>query len=460
MEEGLFDANEWRYRQACECPMNTPPLVLDFGFLGTGPAAQEVFRGTYVPPPGTDPYAARFLKALEKEPSVLDSTRKPPVISNKVYWNVWKDTKEHTSAHDDGYHYGMGKTGCSSVKITTFEAIMNNIPMTTGYSPPSFRRATDVMLQKKVGIILAKKLRIIKLFNTQFNINNKVLAHHMIQQTEEMKQFPEEQAGSRKRMRANLQGLNKTLTFDLIRQRRQPAALCSNDAQACYDWISHTAASLAMQSIGGLPAPPLICMFTTLQNLENSVRTAYGDSETTYGGDIWIVPMQGIGQGNGIGPATWAVVSTPLLKILKQEGHGLCYHTALTKDKIHIVGYAFVDDVDLIESTRNDTDTWVEVAKRMQDALTLWEGVLSATGGALVPDKSFWYLVGFKWSSSGNHSYIPKEDLTAVLKVKNSHGIIEDLELLGPDEARRTLGIYLAPLGTMETQVKVLRENP
>ena len=54
----------------------------------------------------------------------------------------------------------------------------------------------------------------------------------------------------------------------------------------------------------------------------------------------------------------------------------------------------------------------------MQEALTLWEGVLSATGGALVPEKSFWYLVAFKWSATGNHSYVAKEDLKAVLRAK------------------------------------------
>ena len=340
IEEVLFDSNEDRYRVACPSPMNQFPLVEDFGFLGVGPAAQQVFDGTYQPPIGTDPYAIKFLQSLKMEPQVANSKRPPPVVSNDVYRQCWKNAKERTSAHNDGYHYGMGKAGCESDLITTFESVMNNIPMTTGHSPSSYRNATDVMLQKKVGVILANKLRIIKLFNTQFNINNKILAKHMMYHAEDLNQFPDEQAGSRKRMRAIIQGLNKTLTFDLIRQRRKPAALCSNDAQACYDQIAHTAASLAMQSIGGLPAPPLICMFTTLQNLENSVRTAYGDSSNTYGGAIWLVPMQGIGQGNGIGPATWAVASTPLLKILKKEGHGLCYHTALTNDKIQILSVA------------------------------------------------------------------------------------------------------------------------
>jgi len=32
--------------------------------------------------------------------------------------------------------------------------------------------------------------------------------------------------------------------------------------------------------------------------------------------------------------------------------------------------------------------------------LTLWEQGLRATGGALVPEKSFWYLIDFQWQGS------------------------------------------------------------
>jgi hypothetical protein len=41
-----------------------------------------------------------------------------------------------------------------------------------------------------------------------------------------------------------------------------------------------------------------------------------GDSYHTYGGTDWDIPMHGIGQGNGAGPAIWAAVSTPILNML------------------------------------------------------------------------------------------------------------------------------------------------
>ncbi len=66
----------------------------------------------------------------------------------------------------------------------------------------------------------------------------------------------------------------------------------------------------------GVPKPVLVCMFTTLQNLQHHVQTFYGDSTVWVGMDIWAVPVLGIRQGNGAGPQIWAVVSTPILDLL------------------------------------------------------------------------------------------------------------------------------------------------
>ena len=70
-----------------------------------------------------------------------------------------------------------------------------------------------------------------------------------------------------------------------------------------------------MQRVGA-PVEPIICMFTTIQNLEHRIRTVYGDSEIGFSGKLFTVPIQGVGQGNGAGPQIWAVVSTPIFDML------------------------------------------------------------------------------------------------------------------------------------------------
>jgi len=61
------------------------------------------------------------------------------------------------------------------------------------------------------------------------------------------------------------------------------------------------------------------------------------------------------------------------------------------------VGYLFIDDTDLVQTGPTLTSTGQEVIPLMQAVLSLWEQGLQATGSALVPKKSFWYLIDFRW---------------------------------------------------------------
>ncbi len=61
------------------------------------------------------------------------------------------------------------------------------------------------------------------------------------------------------------------------------------------------------------------------------------------------------------------------------------------------MGYAFVDNSDLVE-TLKEKGTFQDLIKSLRDAVNSWEGSLSATSGAIIPQKSYWYLVDFAWS--------------------------------------------------------------
>jgi hypothetical protein len=167
----------------------------------------------------------------------------------------------------------------------------------------------------------------------------------MMYNAEQLCVLAHKQYGSRKGHRSVELALNKRLTFDMARLRKRPMGMCSNDAKSCYDRIVHSIAMLAVRRTGA-PVEPLICMFTTLQDLHHHVRTIYGDSEESFTGGLWSVPIQGIGQGNGAGPTLWALISTPLLNILQEEGLCVAFKTALSGNKVTFAGYIFVDDSD------------------------------------------------------------------------------------------------------------------
>jgi len=138
-------------------------------------------------------------------------------------------------------------------------------------------------------------------------MHNKRLGREAMRRAERCGGVAREQFGSRKRKSADLQALNTRLFYDHILLQRTPATSVFIDLVSNYDLVTHSIASLALQRVG-TPKAPILCTFTTLQDMVHVVRMAYGDSINTYGGNLWVVklkpPPQGLGQGNGAAPCT------------------------------------------------------------------------------------------------------------------------------------------------------------
>jgi hypothetical protein len=119
------------------------------------------------------------------------------------------------------------------------------------------------------------------------------------------------------------------------------------------------------------------------------------------------------------------------------------------------VGYAFVDDTDLIQSQLQEH---LDQARYLlQQAIDTWEASLKATCGALVPEKMAWWLVSFKWSGA-SWSYASIQDSPGDLYVNdilNNRKVITRLE---PYQAYETLGVYLAPDGNLEEQFQKMKK--
>ena len=139
-------------------------------------------------------------------------------------------------------------------------------------------------------------------------------------------------------------------------------------------------------------------MFQTLQLARHHIQTAYGRATKHYGQDF-IIPLQGIGQGNGCGPTGWTVISAPIIELMRSHHFGFSTIAPLSSKEIAFVCYAFVDDTDLVHSLGHYA-SGEDLLPNFQLSLDMWAGGLKATGGALVPAKSSWCLIDFKWDGS------------------------------------------------------------
>jgi hypothetical protein len=330
------------------------------------------------------PQEVRNLGPLKMELSVTD------------YIAFWKKAKEDTSCYPSDLSFSTMKAGASDPDIAALDCTLTRLPLRFGFAPKRWKFCLDVMLLKKSGMTDLSTLRTIVLFPVDCNYAFKHIGRKMMQTAEETKSLAPEQYGSRKKHKAIDLAVNKALTFDILRQLKRSGAICSNDAKSCYDLIGHTQAALSMQRVG-VPKNVINCLFTTLQEAVHQVRTGFGDSTASYGGQVWLIPIHGIGQGNGDGPAIWAVVSTPLLNVLREKGFGCQILCPVSSECFRFVGYAFVDDTDLIQSKLQENPEQARL--ELQAAIDTWEFSLKMTCGALVPEKTVWWLVSFKWTA-------------------------------------------------------------
>ncbi|CAJ1955058.1 unnamed protein product, partial [Cylindrotheca closterium] len=140
-----------------------------------------------------------------------------------------------------------------------------------------------------------------------------------------------------------------------------------------------------------------------LSSVTHRVRTGFGDSDRTFKPPS-VIPFQGCGQGNGAGPPIWISVSSVLITMMEAMGYGFECLSALESQLVTAQCFCFVDDTDVIEAGNTVHHSGEAICALVQEAATLWAGGIRATGGAINPEKSFWWLIDFEWDSRTDNS--------------------------------------------------------
>jgi hypothetical protein len=469
METFALEDYESRLHRADNKPPMQEPLVDDLKYLGIGEKARLILDGTYTPPAGTDPYAAELLQRMtwacdpidRKGPQAMFDTSDSLGITTADHIAGWKWSKERTAPGHSGLTTAHWKASCSSKTLAPIDASWANYAYTTGCPPSRWERGVDLLIPKKKEDSRVENNRPICLFEVDCNQNHKRLGRELMKRAEANGGLAPEQYGSRKKHSSAEQALNKRLTFDILRQERRSAIDITIDLASCYDLVVHSIASLCMQR-QGIPEQPIVCMFTTLQNMVHTVRTAAGESDANFGGRLWAVafesPPQGLNQGNGAGPGIWAVVSTPVLNMLRENGFGATFELAITGGDVRLVGFAFVDDSDIIQTAATLDEHGSVLNKRAQEALDHFVFGMNATGGEAKPIKCWWYQIEFYWQR-GKWKYKKSTDCPYELSVPTSPGKRALIRQLDPAVAAETLGVWLAPDGNNKTAITKLLEK-
>ena len=105
------------------------------------------------------------------------------------------------------------------------------------------------MLLKSPEVYLLKKLRTIVLYEANFNHENKQLGQDLMKLMLKQNGISDKQF-SRPGHSTQDNALSKRLVFDYFCFKKCPFGMCACDLKSCYNWVVHTAASLALQRVG------------------------------------------------------------------------------------------------------------------------------------------------------------------------------------------------------------------
>lgn len=165
--------------------------------------------------------------------------------------------------------------------------------------------------------------------------------------------------------------------------------------------------------------------------------------------------FHGILQGNGAGPIIWAMVSTPILNKLKQQGYGATLTYPFTGNTKRIAAFAFVDDTDLIQDISPENE---DFSSAPQGAVNEWEANLRVTGGALVPSKCCWFGTSHKWDNDKWSTATIIEKPGNVF-IRTAQGARTPIQRHEPYESVSSLGLKFSPSGNMNDELDYLKEK-
>ena len=149
-------------------------------------------------------------------------------------------------------------------------------------------------------------------------------------------------------------------------------------------------------------------------------------------------------------------MSSTGIACMKKRGYGAFLRACISLIALILVCFMWVDDNSHQQTARSVEESGEDVVDETQSGLDYWVGFLTTTGGAINPDKSYWYLLDYRWTGT-QWVYRKAREMEGGLTAPNPEGIVLPLKWLEAHEASKQLGILTAPDDNMQAQLKHLK---
>ena len=345
--------------------------------------------------------------------------------------------------------------------------ILANNACRFGFAYDRWREVVNCMINKKVDSFLLNQLRVIHLFEADYNlVIGLIFGRYMIHRLCDNQLFHPSQWGRPNRECEDVLML-KELTYQIANMSRTDIATFDNDASACYDRLVTRFALLCCRA-HGVPEGPCRMTAEVLDNVIHKIKTAYGISE-----DFYINhpanPIHGVGQGSQDGPSLWGVSSSTSFRAADRLSTGItCVNPTHDIPKRAITHSrkldGFIDDVTgwynrMLKELRSPQDFDVSsLARGMQKDATTWQTLLDISGGKLAVAKCLYYLGHWRWTTDGTPELTPANEMGDLITLNDEQRPIA-IPHFDAQQSHLTLGVWKSLSGNLDKQFEHLRSK-
>lgn len=458
IERLLIQRNRQHFSQAEGTPFTQQPLQADVGYKADGYAANLILSGQ-IDYTSTSAATSLFIKHLQtKTVTVLDGTiTEEDVLQKLQHWD------ERTSTSPSGIHLGhyhctwrdpqMNPADPARDIVLKYQkmllkAIVSllNYALKFGHTFDRWTKIVNVMLQKDPGNPRIHRLRIIHLYEADYNLMLAVKWRQALHHAEDHKLLNSGLYGSRPGRSAHDPAFLEVMQNEIYRMSMKSGINFDLDASSCYDRILTSLAALSSRRVGMSPAPTLVNNLT-LEKAKYHLKTKLGISEQFYSHSS-SHPIHGTGQGSGNSPTIWCFLCSVLFDAYESTAQGATFSDYQNKTSLPIFMIGFVDDctqrANLFNATPQPSSyTLIDMMER--DA-QLWNDLLWASGGALEQSKCSFHLIESDWTTNG-HPFLKGGTATTTVKLQQSARVTRIKQKSNYD-AHKTLGCYINPAYT------------
>jgi len=325
-----------------------------------------------------------------------------------------------------------------------------------------FERWTTIwnfFIEKEMGQPQINKLWALHLIKADYNLLLKWFGPKgFIKRSEDIHQLMDSQGGGRCSRSAIDLACKKVATYDYLTVTHTPAANFEFNLQACFDFLVRVCMNLSCLQHGADPRYVKLHAQTQCR-LKYHIKHAYGMSEA-YNQYSEEHPWHGAGQGTGHAGARWIVQSHSLITSYHHVANLWSLWNPITQQP-QVMGLdAFMDDTTPLIG--NDDDYLLStLILNAQFNVDLWQGLISASGGALNPSKCSWtpFLWGFN-NCFGHPTLLnPPDQPSYHITTSDRSGIHHALHRNTPQQAVHILGVHIAVDGSYNKELNVLRQR-